>query len=69
MMQVIVPIYLGLSKDTTGGAVLYYSPKAQRALSAKSKEYKLVPNWRWNVLERVYPTGVGRDDFAFYKYK
>ena len=44
MMHVIAPVYLGLTKDTTNGAVLYYSPKAQIALASKSKEYKLVPN-------------------------
>ncbi|CEG56772.1 protein of unknown function [Legionella fallonii LLAP-10] len=65
----VAPVYLGITKDTTNGAVLYYSPKAQKILSSRSKEYKLVLNWRWDELRRVYPTGVGKDDFAFYKYK
>ena len=69
MMHVVAPVYLGLVKDTTHGAVLYYSPKAQKILSSRSKEYKSVPNWRWDELKRVYPSGVGKDDFAFYKYK
>lgn len=68
-MYAIAPVYLRLTKDTTKGAVLYYSPKAQKALSAKSREYRPVPNWRWNEIIKVQPMGVGRDDFAFYKYK
>ena len=69
MMHVVAPIYLGLTQDTTNGAVLYYSPKTQAALAARTKEYKLIPNWQWNEIKRVYPAGVGNDDFAFYKYK
>jgi len=32
MIEVLTPVYLGSEADVTGGAVLYYSPKAQAAL-------------------------------------
>jgi len=69
MMHAVAPVYLGLTQDTTNGAVLYYSPKTQAALAARSSGYKTIPDWRWSELKKTYPTGVGRDDFAFYKYK
>ena len=69
MTHVIAPVYLGLTQDTTNGAVLYYSPKAQAILAARSTKYKLIPSWRWSEIKRVYPAGIGSDDFAFYKYK
>jgi YD repeat-containing protein len=69
MMHIIAPVYLGLTKDTTKGAILYYSPRTQSILASKSKEYKVIPNWNWNEIKKVYPTGVKEDDFAFYKYK
>ncbi len=70
MIHVVAPVYLGLTEDTTNGAVLYYSPKTQAALADRSSGgYKKTPGWRWHELTRTYPLGVKHDDFAFYKYK
>ena len=69
MLHAVAPVYLHLTEDTTDGAILYYSPKAQAKLATKSIQYKIIPSWNWNEIKRVYPVGVEKDDFAFYKYK
>lgn len=70
MVSVVAPVYLHLVPDPTNGAVLYYSPKAQTTLAIKyPQQYKPVPKWNWDELQRLYPKGVKNDDFAFYKYQ
>ena len=52
-----------MAKDNTNGAVLYYSPSAQKAL------YGYQPNWNFELLTEVSIKGCENDDFKFYKYK
>jgi hypothetical protein len=64
MIEVLRPVYDGDDTDITSGAVLYYSPKTQKALGRKK------PNWNYALLDEVKIEGLeATDDFKFYKYK
>ena len=71
LISVLSSVYLNKKTDITGGAVLYYSPKAQAALhKINSKTWKEKPNWNFSMLTEVKITGLSTsDDFKFYKYK
>jgi spore germination cell wall hydrolase CwlJ-like protein len=71
MLQVAANVYAGEDPDLTGGAVLYYSPKAQASLvkSHPEKYHSLTPDWKFSQLSDVTPTETKNDDFLFYKYK
>lgn len=70
IINAVKPIYDGLESDTTGKAVLYYSPGAQKALNAQNpKKYQPTPRWNFDILEKVAVTGTEADDFAWYRYK
>lgn len=70
MIKVLRPVFSRLASDCSKGSVLYYSPKAQKALSKSNPGmYRETPKWNFDKLERVFPEGVEDDDFAFYKYK
>lgn len=69
-VQSLRPVFSRLASDCSKGSVLYYSPKAQKALSKSNPGmYRETPKWNFDKLERVFPEGVEDDDFAFYKYK
>jgi hypothetical protein len=69
--KAIYGIYMGIDKDITGNAVLYYSPKAQQALSVSQPDiYDATPGWNFDVISEVSISGMqSSDDFKFYKYK
>lgn len=71
MIEVVLPIYSGEENDITGGAVLYYSPKAQEALHEHNpQKYSKIPPWDFSQLEEISIDGLDSDDdFKFYKYK
>lgn len=70
IVKVLRPVYEGKDEDNTGGAVLYYSPKAQKSLHKKYPSmYKELPPWNFKVLEEVKVNGTEADDFKFYKYR
>ncbi|WP_256701028.1 RHS repeat domain-containing protein [Paenibacillus sp. P46E] len=70
LIQTVVDVYFNKREDITGGAVLYYSPKAQAALHNKyPKSYKENPPWNVKLLTQVKIKGLENDDFKFYKYK
>lgn len=71
LISVLTPIYLNKGTDITGGAVLYYSPKAQAALhKINPNTWKEKPNWNFSMLSEVKIPGlIASDDFKFYKYK
>lgn len=71
MIEVLTPVYLNQKGDITGGAVLYYSPKAQAALhKTNPKMWKQQPGWNFALLQEVnIPALLPSDDFKFYKYK
>lgn len=61
--KAVEPIYFDQEEDTTNGAVLYYSPRAQQAL------YGHPPKWNFSLLEEVKVSGTEADDFKFFRYK
>lgn len=65
MAEVLEPVYKKKDPDNTYGAILYFSPKAQKALGRNK------PNWASSKkLTEVKVDGLeGTDDFKFYKYK
>lgn len=65
MVSVLRTVYDGTDSDNTYGAVLYFSPKAQKALERKE------PTWaKNNKLIEVKVDGLEvSDDFRFFKYK
>lgn len=71
MIRIVIPIYRGNVDDITGGAVLYYSPRALKSLHQKnpSKYPNETPRWDFSRLEEVTIMGAENDDFLFYKYK
>jgi peptidoglycan hydrolase-like protein with peptidoglycan-binding domain len=72
MIVVLEPIYQKSEADTTNGAVLYYSPKAQAEFHKENPErYSEKPRWKFEELQEVPIAGLDqeKDDFKFYKYK
>lgn len=71
MINIVIPIYRGCVEDITGGAVLYYSPKALKKLHEENpqKYTKEIPDWDFSKLDQVTITGMENDDFLFYRYK
>ena len=70
LIDIVIPVYRREKGDITQGAVLYYSPRAQKALHEKyPQKYKSVPTWDFSILEEIEIEGLGNDDFKFYKYK
>lgn len=70
VIKVVLPIYNKQAFDTTKGAVLYYSPRAQRELHEQNPNiYGESPDWNFDELEEVNVPGSEGDDFKFYKYK
>lgn len=65
MVEVLKPVYNNTDPDNTYGSILYFSPKAQKALK------RTRPYWAdSNKLIEVKVDGLeGTDDFKFYKYK
>jgi hypothetical protein len=65
MVEVLAPVYNKTDLDNTYGAILYFSPKAQKALGRNQ------PNWASSKkLSEVKVDGLeATDDFKFYKYK
>ena len=65
MSEVLEPVYNKKDPDNTYGAILYFSPKAQKALGRNK------PNWASSKkLTEVKVDGLEEtDDFKFYKYK
>lgn len=71
LIDIAASVYYGIAKDNTGGAVLYYSPKAQEALHKKFPNIyrSAVPSWVNSKVEEVKVPGTENDDFKFYRYK
>lgn len=71
MREVLTPVYNRTDQDNTSNAVLYYSPKAQKALHKKFPDkYKSeTPCWVNDKTEEVKVSGCENDDFAFYRYR
>ena len=70
MIELVIPIYRGEVDDITGGAVLYYSPNAQKALHEEHpQKYPEKPTWDFSKIEEVEIEGTENDDFKFYRYK
>ena len=71
MADLLRPVYQRGVADVTGGAQLYYSPNAQRALRRKNPRlYPERPSWNFSLLERAEVAGLlPTDDFVFYRYK
>jgi hypothetical protein len=71
MIEAVRPIYIGKEKDITDGAVLYYSPEAQKDLhKEKPSKYKERPSWNFDIIKEANIDGLrDTDDFKFYKYK
>jgi hypothetical protein len=65
MIEVLKPVYDKTDPDNTSGSVLYFSPKAQKALGRNQ------PVWASsNKLIEIKVDGLEvTDDFRFYKYK
>lgn len=65
MVEILEPVYNKKDFDNTCGAILYFSPKAQKALGRNQ------PNWaNSKKLTEVKVDGLeATDDFKFYKYK
>lgn len=65
MIDVLKPVYNKTDSDSTSGAVLYFSPKAQKSLGREK------PIWATSSkLIEVKVDGLeAKDDFKFYKYK
>ncbi len=68
----VLPIYKKIESDFTGGALSYFSPKAQLSLNKKypSKYPNKVPKFATsNQFEELKIEGLQKsDDFIFYKY-
>jgi len=66
----VLPVYNREKADSTGGAVLYYSPKAQAQLANENpRMYSRTPDWNFDVLDLVNVSGPENDDLEFYKYR
>lgn len=65
MVEVLEPVYNKKDPDNTYGAILYFSPKAQKALGRNQ------PNWASSkkLTEVKVDELEATDDFKFYKYK
>lgn len=65
MKEILKPVYNKTDPDNTSGAILYFSPKAQKALGREK------PVWASSSkLMEVKVDGLeAKDDFKFYKYK
>ena len=67
------PIILSTVPDNTGGAVLYFSPKAQAALHAERPDVYLsdIPKWAQSdkVEPVIVPSLLDADDFKAFRYK
>jgi hypothetical protein len=70
LVAAVMPLYQGLEAPIPG-IVLYYSPKALRALHEKNPKVwrSPVPGWRFEQLEPVDVPGAERDDFMWFKYR
>lgn len=65
-------VYHKKEPDNTGGAVLFYSPKAQAEQHERNSAEYLAPrpsDWNWDELYEVDVPGVTGENFRFYKYK
>lgn len=70
MIRIVIPVYRGQTEDITGGAVLYYSPEAQKKLHDKNPQrYAETPKWDFSQLQEVEIEGLENDDLIFYRYK
>ncbi|MBP1616058.1 MAG: hypothetical protein H6Q13_3506 [Bacteroidetes bacterium] len=70
LIKIVLPVYNRERMDVTGGAVLYYSPKAQEQLANENPRlYSRTPEWNFDVLELVNVSGAENDDLKFYKYR
>ena len=70
LIAITTAIYGRKTGDITGGAVLYYSPKAQKALHERYPSlYPEIPKWNFDLLQEVKVQGCKNDDFKFYKYR
>ena len=70
IIEVVMPVYIGVTEDITEGVVLFYSTETQKAAHKKNpQKYKEVPDWNWNELEEVIIPGSENDDFRFFRYK
>jgi spore germination cell wall hydrolase CwlJ-like protein len=65
MIEVLKPVYNKTDPDNTSGAILYFSPKAQKALGRDK------PFWAASskLIEAKVDGLEATDDFKFYKYK
>jgi hypothetical protein len=70
LVEAVIPIYRGEAPPTPD-IVLYYSPKALKALHAKNPKVwrSGVPPWRFEQFEPVDVPGAERDDFLWFRYR
>lgn len=61
----LLPVYRGEATDTTGGAVMFYSPNAMP--DSDGDGVRDTPNWNFDELTEVEPDG-SYGDFKFYTY-
>jgi RHS repeat-associated protein len=61
-MSVAIGVYNRSLPDATSGSLLYFSPvKGEIPNGAK--------NWNYDILKEVFPQGVSKNQFRFFKYK
>lgn len=69
LVETVTPLYEG-KVEPIPHLQLYFSPKAQAALSAKNpKMWPAFPSWNFKLLERMAIPGTEADDFAWFRYK
>lgn len=72
LINTAMNVYHGKVPDFTGGAVMFYSPKAQAQLHRERPDLYLkeVPvDWDFEQLQKMTVPIEEDDDFLFYKYK
>jgi spore germination cell wall hydrolase CwlJ-like protein len=72
MVNTAMNVYHKKDPDFTGGAVMFYSPKAQAQLHKADPANYPKPHpvdWNFDELLHLAVPGAEEDDFQFYKYK
>ncbi len=70
LINLAMNVYHRKEPDSTGGAVIFYSPKAQAQKNQEDAEANPnPPRWNYNELEDLVVPGAEDDDFRFFKYK
>ncbi len=70
LINTAMNVYHGKVPDFTGGAVMFYSPKAQEQLHQSDPiANPNPPAWKFHELQPLVGPINEDDDFLFYKYK